>query len=111
MGDKLDLLPGTLHLLILKTLEHGGTPMHGWGIAQSLAARTDGVFEVDEGSLYPALQKLLLEGWVEAEWGKSENNRRARFYRLTESGRRRLGEEERVFHRLMEAMLRVVKPA
>lgn len=110
MGNKLDLLPGTLHLLILKTLSRHQS-MHGYGIAQSLAAATEGVFEVDEGSLYPALQRLLLEGWVEAEWGKSENNRRARYYRLTGAGRRRLHKEELEFHRLMEAMLRVIRPA
>lgn len=111
MGKKLDLLPGTLHLLILKTLAGSPSPMHGYGIAQTLADTTGGVFEVDEGSLYPALQRMLLEGWVEAEWGKSENNRRARFYRLTAAGRRQLAKDQKDFDRLLEAMLRVLRPA
>jgi PadR family transcriptional regulator, regulatory protein PadR len=110
MGKKMELLPGTLHLLILKVLSRQAS-MHGYGIAQVLAETTEGVFEVDEGSLYPALQRLLLQGWVEAEWGKSENNRRARYYRLTAEGRRQMGKEQREFERLMEAMLRVIKPA
>ncbi|MFN7924089.1 MAG: PadR family transcriptional regulator [Bryobacteraceae bacterium] len=110
MGKKLDLLPGTLHLLILKTLSHNEA-MHGYGIAQALASTTEGVLDVDEGSLYPALQRLLLEGWVEAEWGKSDNNRRARYYRLTPSGRRQLEKEQTQFRSLMEAMLRVLGPA
>jgi len=110
MGKKLDLLPGTLDLLILKTLSRNAA-MHGYGIAQSIAAATERVLDIDEGSLYPALQRLLLEGWVEAEWGKSENNRRARFYRLTSAGRRQLNKEMTEFDRLMEAMLRVLRPA
>lgn len=110
MGKKLDLLPGTLDLLILKTLSRNQA-MHGYGIAQSLASTTDGVLDIDEGSLYPALQRLLLEGWVEAEWGKSENNRRARYYKLTAEGRKQLRREESQFDRLMEAMLRVLRPA
>lgn len=110
MGKRLDLLPGTLDLLILKSLS-GIQPMHGYGIAQYLSSTTDGVFEVDEGSLYPALQRLLLEGWVEAEWGKSENNRRARFYSLTAAGARQLRKDQAEFDRLLEAMLRVLRPA
>jgi len=110
MGKKTDLLPGTLDLLILKTLSRSPA-MHGYGIAQSLAAATEKVLDVDEGSLYPALQRLLLEGWVEAEWGKSSNNRRARYYRLTPAGRRQLHKEMTEFDRLMEAMLRVLRPA
>ena len=111
MGKKLDLLPGTLELLILKTLAGNRDPMHGYGIGHALSATTEGVLDVDEGSLYPALQRMLLEGWVEAEWGKSENNRRARYYRLTPEGRRRLLKQQSEFHRLMEAMLRVLRPA
>ena len=110
MGKKLNLLPGTLHLLILKMLSQHAT-LHGYGMAQLLANTTEGVLEVDEGSLYPALQRLLLEGWVEAEWGKSENNRRARYYRLTSSGLAQLHTEETTFDRLLEAMLRVLRPA
>ncbi|MBM3810751.1 MAG: PadR family transcriptional regulator [Acidimicrobiia bacterium] len=110
MGKKLDLLPGTLDVLILKTLSRNRA-MHGYGIAESLAEATEGVFDVDEGSLYPALQRLLLDGYVEAEWGRSENNRRARYYKLTADGRRHLHREQAQFHRLMEAMLRVLRPA
>ena len=110
MGKNLDLLPGTLDLLILKTLSRN-LAMHGYGIAQSLAATTEGVLDVDEGSLYPALQRLLLEGFVEAQWGKSENNRRARYYKLTATGRRRLQKEQTQFDRLIEAMQRVLRPA
>lgn len=111
MGKRLDLLPGTLDLLILKTLARRAAPMHGYGVAQFLAETTEGVFEVDEGSLYPALQRLLLEGWVEAEWGQSENNRRARYYTITAAGRRQLRRGQADFDRLLEAMLRVLRPA
>ena len=88
MGDTLELLPGTLDLLILKVLVRG--PSHGYGIAQSLKQTSDEVLQVGESSLYPALQRLLLNGWVQAEWGASENNRRARYYTLTAAGRKRL---------------------
>src|SRR5262245_4592853 len=90
MGDFTppDLLPGTLDLLILRTLRAGS--MHGYGIAQHLRASSDEVLQVGESSLYPALQRLLLNGWVKAEWGTSDNNRRARYYTLTAKGRRRL---------------------
>jgi PadR family transcriptional regulator PadR len=110
MEKKLNLLPGTLHLLILTLLSRNES-LHGYGIAHLLASTTEGVLDVDEGSLYPALQRLLLEGWVDAEWGKSENNRRARYYRLTASGRQQLSKEESAFERFMEAMLRVLRPA
>lgn len=86
-----ELLPGTLDLLILKALAR--QPMHGYGIAQHLRIVSEDVLQVGESSLYPALQRLLLKGWVTAEWGASENNRRARFYALTAKGRRRLAEQ------------------
>src|SRR2546430_9265201 len=89
--EPLELLPGTLDLLILKTL--AGGKMHGYGIAQMLSVASDDVLEVGESSLYPALQRLLLNGWVVAEWGASENNRRARYYTLTAAGRRQLTAE------------------
>lgn len=110
MGKKIGLLPGTLDLLILKTLSRGQA-MHGYGIAQYIATATEGVLDVDEGSLYPALQRLLLEEWVKAEWGASDNNRRARYYRLTAAGRRQLDKEQNEFDRLLEAMQRVLRPA
>jgi len=114
MGNKqpimtLDLLPGTLDMLILKTLTRG--PMHGYGIAQHLKQISDDVIEVGEGSLYPALQRLLINGWVAAEWGQSENNRRARYYRLTAVGRKRLAVQEENFGVLLAAIARVLQTA
>src|SRR5262245_22456827 len=108
--EKNELLPGTLDMLILKTLKTRG-PMHGYGIAQYIQQTTDDVLQVDEGSLYPALQRLLLNGWVDAEWGQSVNNRRARFYRLTVAGRKQLEREVSAFDRLMDAIARVMRPA
>ena len=101
-----DLLPGTLDLLILRTLARG--EMHGYGIAQHLREASDDVLQVGESSLYPALQRLLLNGWVTAEWGASDNNRRARYYALTAGGRRRLAEERREFDRLVTAIQQVL---
>src|SRR5580658_8870173 len=101
-----DLLPGTLELLILKALVRG--PLHGYGIAQRLKEVSDDVLQVGESSLYPALQRLLLKGWVKAEWGASENNRRARFYTLTAAGRKRLGIEREEFDRLILAIHKVL---
>ena len=101
-----DLLPGTLDLLILKTLTRG--EMHGYAIAQHLKTASAEVLQVGESSLYPALQRLLLNGWVKAEWGASENNRRARYYTLTAAGRRRLAEEREEFDRLVFAIQQVL---
>ncbi len=105
-AESLDLLPGTLGLLILKALAGGA--MHGYGIAQHLKTISDDVLQVGESSLYPALQRLLLEGWVEAEWGASENNRRARYYTLTGSGRKQLARERQDFGRLVLAIQKVL---
>ena len=101
-----DLLPGTLDLLILKTLASGA--QHGYGIAQRLKMTSDDVLQVGESSLYPALQRLLLKGWVKAEWGASENNRRARNYTLTAAGRKQLVNERAEFDRLITAIHRVL---
>lgn len=87
-----DLLQGTLELLILKTLQVG-EPMHGWGVAMRIQQLSDDVLNVNQGSLYPALHRLEHKGWIRSEWGTSENNRRAKFYRLTALGRRQLAEE------------------
>ena len=106
-----ELLPGTLELLILKTLERHQEPLHGYGIARYIQRVSDEVLQVEEGSLYPALQRLAVKGWVEAQWGTSGNNRRARLYRLTPAGRKQLQEETADFERLLEAILRVVRPA
>jgi transcriptional regulator len=104
-----DLLPGTLDLLVLKTLVAG--PRHGYGIAQHLQSVSDEVLQVGESSLYPALQRLLLKGWAKAEWGASENNRRARYYTLTAAGRRQLQVERREFDRLIIAIHKVLNTA
>jgi PadR family transcriptional regulator, regulatory protein PadR len=90
-GTKSDNLQGALDLLVLKALEEG--PMHGWGITLHIGRVSDEVLRVEEGSLYPALHRMEQERWISAEWGRSENNRRARFYRLTSPGRRRLAAE------------------
>jgi PadR family transcriptional regulator, regulatory protein PadR len=104
--DALDLLPGTLDLLILKAL--AAAPQHGYGIAQPLRVWSDDVLQVGESSLYPALQRLLLQGWVKAEWGASDNNRRARFYTLTAAGRKQLAVERDQFDRVVMAIHKVL---
>src|ERR1700722_1155928 len=101
-----DLLPGTLELLILKTLVRG--PLHGYNIAQHVKDASDDVLQVGESSLYPALQRLLLKGWVKAEWGASENNRRARFYPLTAAGKKQLAAERQEFDRIVLAIHKVL---
>ncbi len=109
MGDNEvpDLLPGTLDLLILRSLRAG--EMHGYGIAQRIKSSSDEVLHVGESSLYPALQRLLLNGWVKADWGVSENNRRARYYTLTAAGRKRLTVEVEQFDRMIMAIHKVLK--
>ena len=109
MGQPSDLLPGTLDLLILKTLVLGR--MHGYGIAHHLKSVSGDVLQVGESSLYPALQRLLLKGWVKAEWGASENNRRARYYTLTAAGRKQLAIERQEFDRLILAIHKVLNTA
>ena len=101
-----DLLPGTLELLILKALVPGAR--HGYGIVEHLRLASDDVLRVGESALYPALQRLLLRGWVKAEWGVSENNRRARYYRLTAAGRKQLTAERAEFDRMVGAIQRVL---
>ena len=105
--DKAELLPGTLEMLVLKTLSI--EPMHGYGIAQHIQKISVDVLQVEEGSLYPALQRMLLKGWVTAEWKISEKNRRARFYKLTAAGRKQLGVEETAFEQIFEAIRRVMR--
>jgi transcriptional regulator len=104
-----EILPGTLDLLILKVLARG--TMHGYGIAQWLKTISDDVLQVGESSLYPALQRLLLNGWVKAEWGASENNRRARYYTLTAAGRKQLSAEREEFSRVITAIQKVLETA
>jgi transcriptional regulator len=111
MGKKTtpELLPGTLDLLILRTLLPGS--MHGYGIAQRLKQVSKDVLQVGESSLYPALQRLLLNGWVKAEWGASENNRKARYYQLTAAGQKQLEAERAEFDRMVGAIQRVLELA
>jgi transcriptional regulator len=101
-----DLLQGTLDVLVLKTLASG--PMHGWGISQRIQQVSEDVLAVNQGSLYPALHRLEEKGWIQAEWGNSENNRRARFYSLTRAGRRQLAEETESWERFAAAVARVL---
>jgi transcriptional regulator len=102
-----ELLPGTLDLLILRTLQRGA--MHGYGIAQHLRVTSDDVLQVGESSLYPALQRLLVNGWIAGEWGLSDNNRRARYYSLTAAGRKRLAVERKGFDQMVLAIQRVLE--
>jgi len=102
-----DLLPGTLELLVLKAISHGSK--HGYGIVEHLRLASDDVLQVGESALYPALQRLLSNGWVKAEWGTSENNRRARYYALTAAGRRQLSAERAEFDRMVGAIQGVLR--
>lgn len=105
---KQDLLPGTLDMLILKSLTRG--VMHGYGIVEHIRTLSDEVLKIEEGSLYPALQRLQLQGLIASDWGHSVNNRRARYYRLMPAGRKQLGLVESSFERLIDAITRVMKP-
>ena len=102
-----DLLQGTLDLLILKTLALA--PIHGWGISQRIQQVSRDVLQVNQGSLYPALHRLERQSWIAAEWGVSENNRRAKFYRLTREGRKQLAAETQNWERLSEAVTRILQ--
>jgi transcriptional regulator len=108
MESRPEIPPGTLHMLILKTLASRG-PLHGYGIAQHIQRMSEDILQVEEGSLYPALQRMLIKGWVVAEWNQSENNRRARFYKLTPAGRKQLAQELRDFGVVMGAIARVIE--
>jgi PadR family transcriptional regulator PadR len=107
--DSPQLLPGTLYLLILRTLAAG--PLHGYAIARRIKERSADVLDVEEGSLYPALNRMLLKGWLRAEWGTSETNRKARFYRLTKQGHLQLAAEAGDFNKLVNAIQLVLKTA
>jgi PadR family transcriptional regulator PadR len=106
LKPKNDLLQGTLALLVLKTLARG--PLHGYGITLHIQMVSKDFLRVEEGSLYPALHRMEQDGWVSAEWGLSENNRRARFYRLTAKGHRQLAQEEKNWERLTQAVAHVL---
>ena len=106
---RIDLLQGTLDLLVLQTLRQG--PAHGHAIVKAIEQRSDDVLQVEQGSLYPALHRLIKRGWITFEEGPSENNRRAKFYRLTAAGRKRLTAETSKWERLAKAISRVLRPA
>ena len=106
MAENLELLQGTLDVLILKTLSWG--PRHGYAIARWIRDTTDDVLRIEEGALYPALHRMQKRGWIEAEWGLSENNRRAKYYQLTDRGRRQLGAEATSWSRYSEAVAKVL---
>lgn len=108
--SRTEIPPGTLEMLILRSLTREEA-MHGYAIAKHIQRVSEDVLRVEEGSLYPALQRILNKGWVRAEWGQTERNRRARFYRLTEAGRRQLDVEVSEFTRVIEAITRVLQPA
>jgi PadR family transcriptional regulator, regulatory protein PadR len=105
--QKADLLQGTLDMLILKTLAL--EPMHGWGISQRIQQISEGVLCVNQGSLYPALHRLEQQEWIDSEWGSSENNRQAKYYKLTKAGRKQLAEETENWERLSAAVSRILQ--
>lgn len=107
--SRTDLLQGTLELLILKTLARGA--MHGYGIAQRIHESVDDLIRIEDGSLYPALYRMEEKGWVAAEWGVSENGRRAKFYKLTRAGRKQLADECANWERIQQAVTRVLQTA
>ena len=109
MAKPTDLVQGTVDLLILKTIVL--EPLHGWAIAQRIRQLSQEILQVQQGSLYPALQRLEKQGWITADWGTSENNRRARFYRLTKAGQKRLAHEEKAWERLSAGIGLVLKKA
>lgn len=105
-----EIPPGTLYMLILRVLSRGGE-LHGFEIAKAIETLSEDVLRVEEGSLYPALQRMLIKGWVRAEWGSTVENRRARYYRLTTAGRKQLEQEISRFDRVMGAVSRVIQTA
>src|SRR3954469_3560910 len=107
--DPPELLQGTLDMLILKALQH--EPMHGFGISVRIRQMSDEVLQVEQGSLYPALYRLEDQGWIESEWGVSDNNRKAKFYRLTKAGKKQLEVEQETWGRLTDAIAAIMKSA
>jgi PadR family transcriptional regulator, regulatory protein PadR len=107
--DKLDLPQGTLDLLVLRVLNGG--EMHGWGIAQKLTVLSKDALQLQEGTLYPALYRMEAKGWIDSEWAQSDNNRRAKYYRLTRIGRKRLAEEKQSWDRLADVVAAIMKDA
>lgn len=110
MGNKQEIPPGTLDMLILRVLSRQGT-LHGFEIANRIQAISQDVLQVEEGSLYPALQRMLMKGWLEAKWGKTAENRRARYYTATRAGRKQLEQELARYDEVSAAIARILKPA
>ena len=108
-GERRDLFPGVLEMMVLQLLRRG--PMHGYAIAQTMKRTSDDILQIEEGSLYPALQRMLKAGWVAAEWGLSARNRRVRVYKITSQGRKQLEREVSSFERMLEGIARVMRPA
>lgn len=102
-----DLLPGTLYMMILRTLNQG--PLHGYAIAKRIQDWSKGELEIEDGSLYPALNRMLMKGWLKAEWGETQNNRKARFYRLTPMGKKRLEADSSAFNKMIRAIQLVMR--
>ena len=102
-----DLLPGTLYMMVLRTLAHG--PLHGYAIARRIREASNAGLEIEDGSLYPALNRMLVKGWLAAEWGVSENNRKARFYRLTVAGKKQLETESTAFNKMVRSIQLVMR--
>jgi transcriptional regulator len=109
-GNRDEIPPGTLDMLVLKTLVRHGS-LHGFEIAESIQQTSEEILQVEEGSLYPALQRMLIKGWLKGEWGKTAENRRARYYSLTAAGRKHLASELERYHRVAGAIARIVQPA
>ncbi|MGA3027833.1 MAG: PadR family transcriptional regulator [Bryobacteraceae bacterium] len=107
-NDRRELFPGALEMMVLQTLRRG--PLHGYAIAQRIRQISDDLLTIEEGTLYPALQRLLREGWVEAEWGISAHNRKVRNYRITPAGRKQLQRELSSFERMLAGITRVLRP-
>ena len=107
--ERRDLFPGALEMMVLQTLR--GRPMHGYAIAQHIQQTSDELLQIEEGTLYPALQRLLREGWVQAEWGVSRSNRRVRIYKITAGGRKQLQREMSSFDRMLKGIARVMGPS
>jgi transcriptional regulator len=104
-----DLFPGALEMMVLQTLKR--KPLHGYALAQHIKQTSDDLLQIEEGSLYPALQRMLKEGWVKAEWGVSSTNRRVRIYQLTPAGRKHVEQEVSSFERMLDGITRVLSPA
>ena len=107
--DRKDLFPGALEMMVLQTLQH--QPMHGYALVQRIQQASRNLLQVEEGSLYPALQRMLVKGWIVGEWGRTAENRRARYYRLTAAGRRQLEREMEEYRRVAQAIDLILRPA